>query len=1185
MSRPSDEAAVGRRNDAATLAGLAAAPLGTDPIAAPLGAGEIGALEVSDGDDTAEGTAGNDRINARGGDDTLLGFGGDDRLIGGDGLDSLFGGAGDDVMVDRSEDANLFEGGSGGDLVIAGAGSDQIMAGAGRDVVRSGDGDDDIRGDEGNDVITSAGGADLAFGGNGNDVIKAGTENDSIEGGAGNDLLFGGQGNDFIVGGDGNDQLRGNLGDDTIEGGAGLDRIVGGAGSDVVQFRAGFEVDRVLDFTNGTDLLDFSLHSGVTGLGDLAINQVGTATVISDGAGGRVVLQRTNANLIEESDFLFAAEARPGESDGIFKASLAVTFDGLDVKMFTQNAGAPKVSDTDAIAPQTIQSRDLIRLDDLRADARFADVDGSGYTAVILDTGIDLNHPAFGPDRNNDGISDRIVYTQDFSSDGDGTADDVNGHGSNVSSIIGSSDNRFPGVAPGVDIIHLQVLGNNGSGSSSGIERGLQWVVDNAAAYNVVSVNLSLGPPDNVNRQQPSSGGLSDEFAALARQGVITTVAAGNGYEDFQTQGVSSIAADPSVIAVGAVWDSAFGNVGGRQETGADRITFFSQRSTTIDTIFSPGGQITGAGPGGGTVTQSGTSQAAPHIAGLAVLAQQIAEDNLGRRLTPAEFERIIHDSGVQIVDGDDESDTVRNTGATFDRVDALAMAEAIVALGGGNPAPPPNDPPDPTPPPSPRPPRNDVPGDATTAEVFEFAPIGGRIETVGDQDWYAVDLTAGNVYVLHLLGQGSGGLTLSDPLLVLRDADGNVIEQNDDGGAGLQSRMEFVAEESGTFYLSAQGFSQATGTYRLRGREAERNTGEIPEAPNTPSILRPGTTTQGVLEAAGDRDWHRIDLQGGNLYDIALRGLGGRSDALADPLMRIVDRNGNVLLFNDDADGLDSRLTFEATSNQRVYVVAGAFDDRGAGSYAIDVTAEAFDADIPADTGTSATLALGETVSGTLDSIGDEDWYRLDLAAGTYTIQMNGAGGANGLSDPLLRLYDRRGFEVLQDDDGGPGRNAQLDFRVTRADTYYVGADSFAGIGAGDFTLSLRGSAGASDDFGSSSTTAGEITANAIAAGIIETGGDRDWFEFQAEAGHVYAVGLFGAAGESGTPLADPLLRQYDAAGRLLQENDDSFGTRDSYLEFQAADDTIFFFEAAGFGDNQTGDYELAILDFGFFG
>ena len=119
-------------------------------------------------------------------------------------------------------------------------------------------------------------------------------------------------------------------------------------------------------------------------------------------------------------------------------------------------------------------------------------IDGRGLSVSVIDTGIDLNHPFFGPDADHNGVADRIVYSYDFYGGNDPNASDFIGHGSNVASIIGSQDATYTGMAPGVNIIALKVFPDGSGGApTSDITEALNWVVANRAAYNIVSVNLS----------------------------------------------------------------------------------------------------------------------------------------------------------------------------------------------------------------------------------------------------------------------------------------------------------------------------------------------------------------------------------------------------------------------------------------------------------------------------------------------------------------------------------------------------------------------------------------------------------------------------------------------------------------------------------------------------------------------
>jgi hypothetical protein len=340
-----------------------------------------------------------------------------------------------------------------------------------------------------------------------------------------------------------------------------------------------------------------------------------------------------------------------------------------------------------------LAAQSLIGLDLLRADPRFAGIDGRGYTAVVLDYGADLDHAAFGPDANGNGVADRIIYQEDFA-DGDNDASDgsFGSHGTHVTSIIGSQDATFPGVAPGANLIVLKVFENDQpTGQNPGVdiivlEQALNWIEAHVGIYNIVTVNLSI---QDGNYTTPFlSSRVHDEFQRLTDAGVICVASSGNEYRTFGP-GVAYPAADPFVLAVGSVWDD---NYGARtvedatdNTTAADRVSGYSQRHITMTDVLAPGGVIVGAKDGGGFMNKSGTSMAAPFISGAVLLAQQLAKREMGRFLTYDEFRTLIRDTAVTVNDGDDENFNVTPTGADYPRVNIFAMAEALL----NNPGPP----------------------------------------------------------------------------------------------------------------------------------------------------------------------------------------------------------------------------------------------------------------------------------------------------------------------------------------------------------------------------------------------------------------------------------------------------------------------------------------------------------------
>lgn len=363
----------------------------------------------------------------------------------------------------------------------------------------------------------------------------------------------------------------------------------------------------------------------------------------------------------------------------------------LDNQLFIDSFSLEKpreISNTEEVAniplfSDQIEGYSLARIDEfVNSTSLNSPINGAGLAVVIIDSGIDLDHFMFGENRDGDGISDRIVYQYDFG-DNDNIAQDVDGHGSHVSSIIAN-------VAPGAKLIHLKVFKDGSqTADTADIEQALQWVTKNLTTYNIASVNLSIGA-GNINTSFVS-GVIGDELETLANHNVIISAAAGNNFFQYDSQpGVSWLAADPNVISVGAVYEKNEGNI--EYESGAidftsdrDRIASFSQRDADLLDILAPGVLITGADTQGGTMLMSGTSQATSFISAIAILAQDLALEKLGRKLTVAEFRQLIQVTGIMINDGDDENDNIVNTHLSFPRVDAyrLGMGIAAAAITG----------------------------------------------------------------------------------------------------------------------------------------------------------------------------------------------------------------------------------------------------------------------------------------------------------------------------------------------------------------------------------------------------------------------------------------------------------------------------------------------------------------------
>lgn len=352
----------------------------------------------------------------------------------------------------------------------------------------------------------------------------------------------------------------------------------------------------------------------------------------------------------------------------------------------------PQVSlqNTQTTSKKNVERDQLIKINEFRLQN--PQINGSGLSTVIIGTGIDLNHPMFGADNNKDGIADRIVYQYDFA-DYDPDASDKNGQGSNVASIVaGSATNMggvtYTGIAPGANIIALKVFQDDGFASFLYVEQALQWVIANAANYNIASVNITAGDGDNLSGTQELYG-IGDELEQLAQLKIITVAPSGNKYKTYDsTYGVSYPGSDANVLSIGATYTANIGEVdyeglGIAYSTRPDQITPFSQRMPGLTTIFAPGAPISGANATGGVSTYQGTSQAAAIVSGAVVLTQQLALQKLGRRLTFEQIEALLRSTGKTIYDGDDENDDVNNPNPpqAYKSLDMEAIGKEINAL------------------------------------------------------------------------------------------------------------------------------------------------------------------------------------------------------------------------------------------------------------------------------------------------------------------------------------------------------------------------------------------------------------------------------------------------------------------------------------------------------------------------
>jgi subtilisin family serine protease len=207
---------------------------------------------------------------------------------------------------------------------------------------------------------------------------------------------------------------------------------------------------------------------------------------------------------------------------------------------------------------------------------------GAAATVYVIDTGVRITHQQ---------ITGRAVYGYD-AIDGDAIAPDGNGHGTHVATTIAGTTY---GVAKASRIVAVRVLGNDGSGTISGVIAGVDWVTSHRVRPAVANMSLGGG----------ASTALDTAVSNSIASGVTYTVAAGNANENAANTSPARVGA---AITVGAT-------------TSSDYRASYSNYGPVLD-LFAPGSSILAGWytSDTATATLSGTSMAAPHVAGAAAI-------------------------------------------------------------------------------------------------------------------------------------------------------------------------------------------------------------------------------------------------------------------------------------------------------------------------------------------------------------------------------------------------------------------------------------------------------------------------------------------------------------------------------------------------------------------------------------
>ncbi len=268
---------------------------------------------------------------------------------------------------------------------------------------------------------------------------------------------------------------------------------------------------------------------------------------------------------------------------------------------------------------------------------------GDGITVAVIDTGVDLDHPD---------LQANLVAGQTFVA-GTTTPDDDQGHGSHVAGAVAAMMNDIGviGVAPQAQIMPIKVLDQDGSGYVSDVAAGIRWAADNGAQV----INLSLGGPSATSIEQ-------DAINYATNKGVLVIAAAGNCGDPSTWQFNNCTSLD----SIG--YPAAFANAMAVASTNVlNQQSSFSTQGSYVE-IAAPGSAIYSTVPGGSYGTKSGTSQATPHVAGLAA-----AIWSMNPSLSNVQIRAILNSTAVDL------GSAGKDIQFGYGRIDAVAAATQAV--------------------------------------------------------------------------------------------------------------------------------------------------------------------------------------------------------------------------------------------------------------------------------------------------------------------------------------------------------------------------------------------------------------------------------------------------------------------------------------------------------------------------
>jgi len=351
-------------------------------------------------------------------------------------------------------------------------------------------------------------------------------------------------------------------------------------------------------------------------------------------------------------------------------------------------------------------------------------------------------------------------------------------------------------------------------------------------------------------------------------------------------------------------------------------------------------------------------------------------------------------------------------------------------------------------------------------------------------------------------------------------------------------------------------------------------------------SSISLNSSANGVIESGGDIDYFRVTTSGAGRLTAYTTGSTDTYGTLY---------SGNSLASNDDANGSTNfRIQYNIPAAGTYYVAVRHYSSSQTGSYSlrVDFVGDSIvqppvvqppsgsGDDHGNNTGSASSISLNSSANGVIESGGDIDYFRVTTSgAGTLTAYTTGS------TDTYGTLYGNSSNSLASNDDANGSTNFRIQYSIPAAGTYYVAVRHYSSSQTGSYSLRVdfvgdsivqppvvQPPSGSGDDHGNNTGSASSISLNSSANGVIESGGDIDYFRI--------SVPRSGMIDIYSTGNTDTFGIIYNISGSQIASNDDGNSTygNNFHVNQWIQESGTYYIAVRHYSSSQVGGYQLQV-------